>query len=960
MFKGARQLLECLERLIQRPRRHEAPVLRGRPGPVPGVPLVCLKRADDSGALVDGLARYLKHAEPRRVPHAVHRETAAAPTASTDPADLIADLLLPIARDLAGGANTVNGRVRFSRFGLVHWLIRQDLGTDRLDPHAVLFQRLRERDLGWSKYTTLFSDEAPELLEAPVVRWARLARVVPPLWFRVRLGAGLPGVGREYRWLLRQPYLDPHSPGTVLGFAERLTLEQRRDEDPTDIARLLVLAFLTDLAHAYRRRFWRARGARRTSYPVVLLDGTGDATGHAQLLHLVSEVRSHPRHAFDPLVLVAAAQAFPPEATRGDGQHSAVVRWAASEAIDGYEAWCRRPDRPARTRTDWYLPVSIPSVEPKPAAGADDEQYAALAHAAGNARRFEVAAAPLWARPAVAPVIAAALAVAVLTGATAAGVPGVPQAFELLRPGPGGPAATAGPAVLPAGTPTPGSAPGPSGRPAKSQPALDPKKEGLPDCVSDETAGRFVELARDANGAVSCIGVAGQIGVFAESRAGISELDEKFAQINAEADRHHREAPSRRVITLVYVSSFLGNQLDDPVSQKLESVGFFSAAADYNRQRQGDSKPIVKVLFANGGDDLSLHSLLATQLEKARDKGRLTAVVGLDGSTVATQELIQELSVRRIPVVSATLTADGLGNGADSYFFVAAQNAEQARLIGQYAQEWSAERMRITKVVAPPREVAIVCPADGSNLWSKSLLARLREEFGNLGWNVAVYAYVPDDYDSAGGNTPEAIHEACGDDARFDEKNSEPDDVAKQLRGTPNRLVVFAGRWQPFNLFLKIRDFDLQVIAADDVSSAVARRYENPEIDNRTFSYVSLSYCGEGARAEKMPYDGYLKLGDLDGINARIDSHAPLALAAAQSVIDAAAAALKAGQEPTPEQVMAQLKIMSQDFGGLPGALDPEEALGDKDICRISVLQARADRHVQADPLMERRRSRLE
>ncbi|MCE0540806.1 ABC transporter substrate-binding protein [Kineosporia rhizophila] len=945
VFKGARQLLECLELLTQRPRRREAPAPRGKVLSAQGIPLVCLKWAEDTDELVAGLARYLKEAEPRRVPHVVHRPPAPAGSPSDD-VDVVADMLLRIARDLASGANAVGGRVRFSRFGLVHWLIRQDLGADRIDPHAVLFRRLRERELGRSKYATLFSDELPELFEAPVVRWARLARVVPPLWFRVRLQGRVPGVGREYRWLVRQPYLDPHSPGTVLGFAERLTLEQRRDEDPADVLLLLVEAFLSDVAEAYRRRFWRAGGARRTSYPVVLLDGGDDPAVGFELLRLVSEVRNHPQHGFDPVVFVAAAKTFPPELTNGGGQHPTVVRWAAPEAMDGYESWCRRLAQRSRGQEDWYLPISVPAIEVPPAAGADDEQYVALWHAANNARRFEVAVAPLWARPAVAPVAAAVLTATCLIGATATDVPGIPSDITLPVWGqePGRPVTSVGPSRVPAETSSPTL--------ANVHPSPDPVAAGLPDCVTDPGMNRFVSLHVSEGGVASCIGVSGQLGDFTESGSGIGKIDKEFATLNGDADQRKADAPTRAVITLVYVSSFRGNKMGDPVSQKLEAVAFLAAADEQNRQRQGDGQPIVRVLFANGGEDLSQRDLLVEQLKKAKAADRLTAVVGLDASTQATEDLILDLNAEHIPVVSATLTADGLAKGAANYFYVAAQNSEQAKLIGRYAEEWARRRQLSSGSDAPPRNVAIVCPADNSNLWSQTLLTALREEFRVRGWSTTVHAYVPDKADSGEAGTPEAMRQACGPDAVFVDEKPEPDEVARALQGTDDQLVVFAGRWQPFTVFLDIPGFDLDVIAADDVSSAVARRYENPEIDRRTFSYVSLAYCGKTGGADRMPYDGHLELADLKGINAHIDSHAPLALAAAHSVIDAAAAALEDGQVPTPEQVQEQLRQTSGEFGAGPGALNPEAAVGE--ICRISVLQAYSSRKVVPDPLMER------
>lgn len=128
VFKGARQLLECLEQLTRRPRQREAPlpVGRARSGvSAQGIPLLCLKRPNDGGALADGLARYLKEAEPRRIPHVLYRY----PQPGGNDLEVLSAALMKIARDLASGSNAAGGRIRFTRFGLVLWLIRQDLGA---------------------------------------------------------------------------------------------------------------------------------------------------------------------------------------------------------------------------------------------------------------------------------------------------------------------------------------------------------------------------------------------------------------------------------------------------------------------------------------------------------------------------------------------------------------------------------------------------------------------------------------------------------------------------------------------------------------------------------------------------------------------------------------------------------------------------------------------------------------
>ena len=111
---------------------------------------------------------------------------------------------------------------------------------------------------------------------------------------------------------MRQQYLAPRQSVTFLGFAERLTAGWRDGEQPAQVDKLLLHAFLEDLRQAYRRRVWRPGDWRRTAYPVLLLDGvTVDGVGHT-LARLLNDVRNETGRN-DPLLVVALATAPPPE-----------------------------------------------------------------------------------------------------------------------------------------------------------------------------------------------------------------------------------------------------------------------------------------------------------------------------------------------------------------------------------------------------------------------------------------------------------------------------------------------------------------------------------------------------------------------------------------------------------------------------------------------------------------------
>jgi hypothetical protein len=417
-LRHAGDLVGLLPMLCRRPRRGELPgrhahdLPRGRYG----LPLVCVVRPPGSPVLRT-LAGQLATARPGQLPHAlVSCEPSPRPPIQTADRDAqgwpatgqVADLLSQLARSLGGTRNSRFGRIRFSRFGLTSWLLRQDVRGDDVEPDQLLLRRLRERAVAGHRFR-LTSDQFVSASPSPVPGWARLLiAVVPPLWFLMRIGGRVPGLTQPYRWLLRQPYLAPRDPGTFIGFAERLTVGGRAEEDPEQVRKLLVNAFLEDLRAAYRRRPWRPRGARRTTYPVALLDEATSDNGGFRLLKLINDVRSE-TGSFDPLLLISGSPQLPPAV---DPVTAAATEfaWPAARASEGYQAWCRQfaADSRSRKPTAWYLAVRVEPDEATVEPGADRRDPVVLP-------RLVAPDPPLWARRGVL-LVAIVLAAAGVTG----------------------------------------------------------------------------------------------------------------------------------------------------------------------------------------------------------------------------------------------------------------------------------------------------------------------------------------------------------------------------------------------------------------------------------------------------------------------------------------------------------------------------------------------------------------
>lgn len=310
-------------------------------------------------------------------------------------------ILAQAANQLGSSRNAHGGRIRFRRFGLLDWLMDQDLSDIETARRASeLRTRLRRRDI-----VQWFDDAITSVSgDIPASGWWRpvvsLVRLLPPLLFMVKVTGRVPLIGAQYRWFLRQPNVAPKVPGGFLGFAERLTdgPDGWRQEDPDQVARLLTNAFLEDLRRAWRYP-WRVRGPRRMTYAVLLLDDVTEDNGGFTLLRLVNDVRNETGR-FDPLLLVSAGTVDPAGGT--------VYR--AGKADSAYVAWqnALRDARRKRTATAWYLTLSV-----RDKADGDDRDDIRQ-HIAGL-RRYRFERPPWWARRIVPVTVTVVLLAGVIT-----------------------------------------------------------------------------------------------------------------------------------------------------------------------------------------------------------------------------------------------------------------------------------------------------------------------------------------------------------------------------------------------------------------------------------------------------------------------------------------------------------------------------------------------------------------
>lgn len=364
---GIAELLKLIAWLLRRPRRTER-----------RLPLIWLVRAAGHDALAPVLA-CLTRPPRRQVPHVSLDATRFADGADVRP--LLDELHHQLALDAYGVAP-----LQFRHYPLACWLMGQtpprvDVG----DRRAWLAEQLRERRRRWSD-----SGVAPaggETLFAVVYRFLvwLVRRAAPGVLFRAAVSGRVPLLGRHYRWFMRQQYLAPRQSVTFVGFAERLTAGRRKGEQPDQVNKLLVHAFLEDLRCAYARPPWRLAGWRRTAYPVLLLRDVGPGNAGHTLLRLMNDVRNETGRS-DPLLVVASGDRAAVESI-GAGP----AGYDLDQARPAYDRWLEAlPERRRLRQADaWHLPLD--------ADGAIDGGQQPL-----DVSEFTVSPPPIWARRVVA------------------------------------------------------------------------------------------------------------------------------------------------------------------------------------------------------------------------------------------------------------------------------------------------------------------------------------------------------------------------------------------------------------------------------------------------------------------------------------------------------------------------------------------------------------------------------
>ncbi|MDT3444491.1 hypothetical protein [Pseudofrankia sp. BMG5.37] len=843
VFAGAGDLVILVQDLVRRPPRGEAPcVLRGETHARLGIPVVSIvdrHRLD----LLPHLARRLNEAYPYRVPHSLYpipADSAAGEhhIAGVSETDQLLRLLDGLRSGLGAELSRDAGRIRFRRYGLVRWLVAQNLDDDEAEPDHLLVRRLRERSLARKKWLAASGEQTD--LGSPTLNLVGrlLLHLSPLLWFRLKIAGRLPGrVGAEFRWLRRQEkYLASRDPGTVLGFAERLCGPRRHNEDADEVLRFVVHTFLEDLRDAYRRRPWRLRAWRRTAYAVALLDGVSDTNVGSRFVELINDVRND-TGAFDPLLVVAKGVTVPPRLRDCGPMHPAAPA-SADDCVVAYRDWIARFPEDSRRRSPaaWYLAIVVPRAlshpdSPQGGEPAQDALYVTHRRALGRVRRIEIDRPPRWCRRWAVAAIATTVSLSVLVG-VGMGLLVWKQAESAWR------AEHCG------------------------------LKRSHPDAATLVTAGPA---------GTECIGLSEHAYTFSAGTEPLAAAQRTIHKLNQQADEAHAANPRRPFVTLVYmqVMTSATDRADTLASEREQLLG---AAAAQQRQlkKRNDADPIFRLLIANAGRDMLHGPRVARMLPDYRPDGApVVGVLGLDQSRQPTVDTIKALTQLGIPMVAATLSADELVRESQMYFQVSPPNSREAAVAAAFA-----DGVLLPSGQWPPqaRHALVLYSADSDDTYSRNLRDDARTSFDALGIKAVEQPFRPngalgDSIDTALSVTEAGQRLACGFDG----------------------VVFFAGRTEDFPTLLDGITRNCQsrppiLLAGDDVSRYAASadlRAGHPGVE---FYYLTFATRSQPCDPSSSLYQTMSELFPADcrrSADASLDGHAALAYDAALIVLQA-------------------------------------------------------------------------
>ncbi|SCK22244.1 ABC-type branched-chain amino acid transport system, substrate-binding protein [Streptomyces sp. WMMB 714] len=266
-----------------------------------------------------------------------------------------------------------------------------------------------------------------------------------------------------------------------------------------------------------------------------------------------------------------------------------------------------------------------------------------------------------------------------------------------------------------------------------------------------------------------CVGVTD--GAFAfEAAKGLS------GKIRAENERVARSGlPS---VSVAYVEAMSGGSADRGAETTRQALtGAYLAQRALNGER--GTLPKVRLLLASTGSGDRHWKPVVDQLRSMKERERLVAVAGLGQSNDRTKSAVRRLREYGLPMVGATVAADGLRSSEAGFYRVSFPNSDQAAAAARHIAEQQRKH--------PGRRVQVVRDGNEEDAYNTSLYRDFRSAARREGLKV-------DD---------QVVPYRSDEDAVSPSGNALTLAADRVCDGSPPDFVFFAGRGRDLRRFIE-------------------------------------------------------------------------------------------------------------------------------------------------------------
>ena len=230
-----------------------------------------------------------------------------------------------------------------------------------------------------------------------------------------------------------------------------------------------------------------------------------------------------------------------------------------------------------------------------------------------------------------------------------------------------------------------------------------------------------------------CIGFSETGRVLFGTSKTVQALQSKIFEENGVAHDHWADRRNRPIITLVYLTSFTRPDGDRPdqetfIAEREGLKGMLYAQQRANLEADSSpTSPYVQVLVANAGDEAAYADEVVTMIiERAKSDKQIVAIVAAVDSRTKPVAALHRLGDAGLPVITPTMSADGIDAGASLFLQVAAPVTVEATLVHHYVTRILKLGNLINYYTHGKHEQR----SDKSDLYVESLRTALAHSFG--------------------------------------------------------------------------------------------------------------------------------------------------------------------------------------------------------------------------------------